>query len=304
MQTQPNTLFDRLTGAKPKKTYPLGTLRLRQDVDEENVLQLLNAVPTPIRPNTGLFSHMLFRGPDPGTLLREFVDEWIDSGWGPDKVERPRARLVPKDGKVGLAVFTYSQSKVHLIAGWDGKLALWLDPPESLSDPKWARMAALGLAPAESDTLAQCLITFILLSPLGVKLAKCRAAGCSHYFVLKQTSRSYEGGTLCDRHKRVRSQSSARAVTAVDRQLAKNTLHRLAAKRFSRKISPGSQWFTEPKLKTAIADFLNLQIERNDLLTSIYLKGGRQGISGKWVANSKNWTAIEAILKDVNDAKG
>ena len=50
MQTLLSTLFDRLTGAKPKKTYPLGALRLRQEVDEADVLKLLNTAPIAILP--------------------------------------------------------------------------------------------------------------------------------------------------------------------------------------------------------------------------------------------------------------
>jgi len=66
---------------------------------------------------------------------------------------------------------------------------------------------------------------------------------------------------------------------------------------FAKQIRSTPYWYKQPELKGAIAEYLNQQIERSDLLRAVYLSGKREGVTGKWVARSENWKGIENALK-------
>ena len=90
-----------------------------------------------------------------------------------------------------------------------------------------------------------------------------------------------------------RSQQSAKAATARERSDVKLALQIGAAKRFSKQIKRNSLWYRDEALKGQIAEFLNSKFGDREVVRAAYPKR----ITGKWVANSKNWKPIEAAAK-------
>jgi len=86
--------------------------------------------------------------------------------------------------------------------------------------------------------------------------------------------------------------------TATVRANAAVALHELAAKRFHKKIGVKG-WHQDKVFKTAIAEYLNGQIQRSDTLRPIYYNDQRKGLTGKWTAQAKNWQGIEKALKAI-----
>ena len=85
--------------------------------------------------------------------------------------------------------------------------------------------------------------------------------------------------------------------TASVRANAVATLHKLAATRFQKKLRGVASWQKDKALKAAIAEYLNIQIQRSDTLRPIYYTAKRKGITGKWTAQDENWKGINKALK-------
>jgi hypothetical protein len=84
-------------------------------------------------------------------------------------------------------------------------------------------------------------------------------------------------------------QQTQQKATSAARASAKLHIHQLAATKFHKTISSSANWHTDKALKTAIAEYLTTQIQRSDVMRPIYFARQRNGITGKWVAEAKNW---------------
>jgi hypothetical protein len=231
-------------------------------------------------------------------LLKRWVDEWLDSSKADDGVETPLKRDLSKTKRARQAVLTYSlRGNIRLEPGTDG-LSLRLNilkagPNAPLPAPQW-----------RWDQLARQSLVLFLLSELRHKLGKCRTNGCGHYFQLSHWNRTYKRGIYCDACKRSRSLKSAAISTSVARHEAESMLYRLAAKRFAKLFHGNSDWYRVPRVKRDVTSYLNTQIQRSDLLRSVYSTGARKGVTGKWLALSKNRRGIEKALEEDRNAKG
>jgi hypothetical protein len=287
-----------LYGTLSSKTERLGSLKLTQSLDIDKFLRVLNRKEPPTKPLPPLMPGDVPRmaaTPLPTTqeLLRGWVDEWLDSGKNNYGGEDPRERNFKKDSGVGLAAYEFSkQGKIRLLPD-SSSLALWL--AESDKEPTGHFYPLIG-SPPQSAEYAKEKLVFFLLSDLRFKLAKCRKDSCGKYFVLKHWNRLYKRGTVCESCQRSRSLESAVNATAESRRKAGNTLHQLAAKKFIRQILVAPDWPIDGKLKERIVLYLNSEIKRTDSLKAIY----RDGITGRWLANAKNWNPIVSEARKLN----
>lgn len=140
---------------------------------------------------------------------------------------------------------------------------------------------------------AERAFVVMVMSDWRLKIAKCANASCGQYFRLGKWNQAYPSGARC-RECREEAKASARQ-RLVDgrRKKAKKSLWLFAAMRFSRQVRPGVPWYRNAVLKRKMADALNIHITGDNLLKSIY----PNGITGKWIAQPKNWKRIEAIAK-------
>jgi hypothetical protein len=96
-------------------------------------------------------------------------------------------------------------------------------------------------------------------------------------------------------------EGAARSTSAA-RHFAEGELHRLVASRFGRRITGQSEWYKRPELRAQIVAYLNASIERDPRLAAVYLVAGRQGVTEKWLGWKKHRAAIEAAIKEHNNA--
>lgn len=230
--------------------------------------------------------------------LRVLVDEWLDSGFFHSS-EMPKKRNFESCPNVAIALFSFSRSGKLLLLPYGHTPSLHLDDShlpftKKARSPVFDLVEPLGMS---FEEIAHSEITFILLSDLRVRLAKCR--NCSTYFLLKHWNRTYSHGTKCEICKRAsRSENSVRTTASV-RADAYTSLYQKAAKKFRRKLSGVPAWHKEGPTKAAIAAYLSPYILRSDTLRPIHPKG----ITGKWTAQPKNWQGINNALNAASVVK-
>ncbi len=253
------------------------------DGEEESLIRRPNV----LRPDTAMSA---------AELLRRWVDEWLDSGRDGKGEETPQSRSLAEAPNAALAAFSYStKGRMRLVAESGGKLGLWFEVYVSTSDSR-----KTASVPGPED-FAQQKLVFFLLSDLRNKLAKCRAESCGRYFVLKHSNRRYAKGTLCDECKRADSLRGAATITTSNRQEAQKSLYQFAGKKYTKSILADPRWHQNPRIRFQMIRYLNSRIERSEDLRSIYWSGSRKGLSGKWLAWSKNWQAIQAAARKTFD---
>ena len=258
---------------------PLSPLKTVQKLDPNDFLSMLNFTAKSKEGHLGQLNRISAR-------LRRWVDDWLDSGRTAEGVECPATR---NSEVVSAAVDEYSKrGKMRLVGSKDG-LQLWFDLQAEKAPPTTGGFAEKIFI----ETVAGEKLALFLLSDLSIRLAKCRAPECGRYYLLKHSHRTYRTGTLCDECRRARSSEGRAAATDDERSDAKTRLHKFVAKRFRTQIIENPDWRKDPKLKDQIAQFLNGRIERSASLAKVY----PSGVTGKWVANAKNWGAIEAATR-------
>ena len=257
--------------------HSLNPPRIVQTLDEGEFLDLLNSPPKLVG-QIGPYSS--------AERLRGWIDQWLDSGFGTAGDEHPADRHLHLNTDASEAVRNYSDGKMTLFAYGDG-LTLYFRETE---EPKPSYIYT------KYDAYAQRFLVFFLLSDLRHTLAKCRDKDCGRYFILKRWNQPYSRGTKCPVHQRASSLESAKKATSADRIEAENALYGLAAQRFSKVIHSNPNWHTDPKVKITVARYLNDRISRSPDLGAVYLSGARKGITGKWLARTKNWQGIQNAL--------
>jgi hypothetical protein len=277
-----------------RPTHPLRSLRLEQSLKEDEILGLLNGPQQPAE----LLKFGLLLSPTAPILLRRWVDEWLDSGRDATGTDRPNKRAL--FGGAAQALLQYSKTGLSFVIDSKGQAALRLAEPTMPTDKTpldKPTFSALALSDPNVPLIphweiARRFFVFAYLSPLGSHLAKCRADGCGRYFTLKQTSRPYPGGTLCEAHSQIRRSDKMKTSMKREREKAKLMLWQLAAKRFGHLIRRGEAWYADAKLKASVSAYLNEEIENSDDLRRVY----RNGVTGKWLALKANWEGIQALL--------
>jgi hypothetical protein len=111
---------------------------------------------------------------------------------------------------------------------------------------------------------------------------------------------SYKLGTKCVHCRRGLRLEEAPKMTAVSRSSAVRKLHVLAAKRYQQKITATTQWFNDKALAEDVVRYLNVQIKKDEHLSTTYFAPPRNGITQKWLSRGKNREGIEAALGDLH----
>jgi hypothetical protein len=270
--------------------HRLGPLNVGEWLDEGQFIELLNDRKATDRALGGLLPLMGIDVPPVSEILREWVDEWLESGRTPEGVEQPAARQFKEGDKIRLVVFEYSKrNRISLLGTSDGLKLVFDCYEENNGRPRF-----LGV---RNEDIAREKLVFFLLSELRFKLAKCRKEDCGKYFALKHWKRTYKRGTFCSDCQRLRSLESAVKATSGDRIEAELMLCSLAAKRFSKQILRNPNWVKDGRLREGLVQYLNARIDHVDCLRAVYLSGPRNGVTGKWLSRAKNWKAIESIAK-------
>ncbi|HZL29277.1 MAG TPA: hypothetical protein VFC39_22315 [Acidobacteriaceae bacterium] len=285
------SLADALLKALRGHKVPLEPLKLFQEFDVDEFLELLNhrepKRPTIPLSTTGMAGLKYTPLPTTGEILRTWVDEWLDSGRADDG-DDPLRRNFTVAVNAAQAAYQYSDwRKIHLI-GYGGTLRPVLNRYEK--EPSAELRPLVG--PRREDYAREQLV-FFLLSPVRFSLAQCRKKECGAYFLLNQWNRLYPHGTLCEDCKRKRSQESAKDATAREREAVRVALHGAAAKRFRKEVTSNPLWYRAEAQKKKVADFLNAKFDGDESFRVAY----PNGITGKWVANVKNWKPIEVAAK-------
>jgi hypothetical protein len=290
--------FDILGASASGRSEQLASLKPIQSIDVDEFLAILNRDEPTVRPaiadsEQGGLAKVWWYTPPASVreVLRGLVDEWINSGYV-NGVDVPRDRNLERAPNVTAAAFQFStRGKIRLLPDSDGDgLAVWLDH---------------GIEPGNSErfllqkreTFAVEQVTFMLLSDLRFKIAKCRRQACGSYFLLEQWNRQYKSGTLCGDCKIARRSASAGSATKEARRDAEEALFDLVARKFAEQLLRTPAWHRRPELKSKIVEYLNAKIKRSEELSAVYMTEPRKGITGKWVARSKNRIGIEAAVK-------
>lgn len=266
-------MFDPQEWGEP---VPLESLRPSQGFKIGKLLALLNQKEAHPR---GVSTAYITPPPATRDTLTPWIDDWLDSGRTANGDE-PLSRTFEKAKTAAIAASEFSMRRVFLFPQGNS-LSLSI----ATYDPEFSE-------PRPEDFARENLVLF-LLSEFRHKLAKCRNETCGKYFLLTRINRLYKRGTLCDSCQRRRSQDSAKASTANERRHLRLALHIEAAKRFSRQIGANADWHEDEAIKTKIAEFLNAKFSDREPFRTAY----PNGITGKWVANEKNWNGIRAALK-------
>jgi hypothetical protein len=221
-------------------------------------------------------------------ILRAWVDQWIDSARSSSSYEDPRNRSFKKSPDVANAVYAFSSSQRFVLLPEHKSLY------PRLVELKGPELLGLRRSHAVNETRAQGYLIFFLLSDIRFTLAKCRKERCGKYFLLKQWNRGYKNGTICPDCKPAIRMAASLEGTSIRRSEAAEGLRKLVARRFSAQIRKTTLWQKNERLRHAIADFLNREIRKAELLRAVYKKG----ITSKWVARRENWRAIERLVQE------
>ena len=301
----PNGNFYRwLLDGSTKRTHALHFPGLVDALDEKDFLTVLRQ-PSSKRPKN-LLRPSLDAYPAVGEMLRDWVDEWLDSGVEASGGEDPKKRLLKKRGPAAMAVYNFfDRGAIKIIPASTG-----FAPYIERTPRTGAGQLTLGFPLAFGGTsvkMAEEEFAIFMMSDLRWLLCKCRAAGCGKYFVLNTTAASYyKRGMRCDDCKPQQRREAKGASKDNVRTAAAKELYRLTAEKFGTQImAKGVNWHTDLKLAASIPRYLSLQIERTDKVGDVlrpYKTGGRNGVQDRWLRRKANQKGIEAAVSALTNA--
>jgi hypothetical protein len=209
------------------------------------------------------------------TLLRHYIDEWIDTGRAADGMESPADRGLgeserPHAPKV-LEAASGATGVLHVVFKNEGGLEVFFCPYK----------AGCSLRELAKREAARYCAWFIA-SDWRNTVVKCRKLSCGRYFAIKNTRHLYKRGTYCRHHS---SEKSAEAVTKEKRQRKRTLLQQLAVTAVEQHQKLSATDKKEHVLKYYVADYVNQRTPA--AMKSIAPKSP---ITGKWV--TRNLTQI------------
>lgn len=216
--------------------------------------------------------------------LRMYIDEWLNTGRSKDGTEDPRGRDLTKAPTACWAIHHANGEAPRLEPAPNGL---------NLRFPTESRQAPITSVFGQQVDRANTLLTLFFLCGWRLRLAKCRREGCGCYFELKKSHFTYKKGTFCPECTRARSLESALFSTSQMRKTAEAQLYELISKQFWRRIEQHPGWHDDQGLRKQIVQYVNARIGRRDDLKTVYGRGGRQGITEKWMAWKKNRLGVE-----------
>ena len=139
-----------------------------------------------------------------------------------------------------------------------------------------------------ANTAAERIFVEMLISDWRLKIARCVSPACSTYFRLKKWNQPYEKGTRCPACRHLQEKKDKQDRVEDNRETASRRLWSFTANRFSQRISRNAAWFRDAAFKSDIIEAINVHIEGDKLLKTIYPKP----ITTKWLVRANNRNAI------------
>lgn len=222
--------------------------------------------------------------------LRLYVDELLTTGIGRNGEECSLNRDLTKAPNASKAIERVSRGRALELSVSREGVSVRFHAEPTLSIREIARVVE---SEQRAEETADQFFAACCLSGWHVRLAQCKRPECRRYFELKHWNRVYKRGAVCAGCTRIRSLETAASGTSETRNQAHGELCALAAKRFGKSIAKNPAWHRSPAMRVGIVGFLNEQIERSESLRGVYPRG----VTGKWLAWSKNRIGIENAAK-------
>jgi hypothetical protein len=242
------------------------------------------AQPWQLPPTISRRESMAFRGSLASAYLREFVDEWLNTGRNRDGSESPGQRILEQAPGAYEALWNYVHQAPPRWSGSSDSSGFCLiigEPSSYLGQPP-------DFFSAQSIEAGR-LFTGIMASDWKDRLCKCRYGRCGRYFVHAMPRKSYRYGTFCSREHAslVVADVTMRRV----RGEALTTLVEAAAQKLVRWKIRDSSWQTDRSLKGRLASELCSVILRKSLQTD------QQVVRSNWV--TRHQLRIELMRLDL-----
>ena len=212
--------------------------------------------------------------------LRQYVDEWLETGWTEDGGERPEHRSLIK-APLAMKVLQNYASKQN------PRLRFLRVPPEFVVE-----VGSSGDHPQASitsafvDTIDRVrsdvarLFFGLITSDWGPHLCKCRY--CGRYFVHPKTRPWYKHGTFCDSHHQMLWNATRRGKEK--RSLIHSALLDIAAKELMKRRINGPQWQDDMSRKIQLANDVSAWIRKKGNASLRHL---RSSVKLTWVTRNR-----------------
>jgi hypothetical protein len=203
------------------------------------------------------------------TLLRAFVDEWIETGRMSDGMERPAGRglssgVPPK----AFAAAARATKDLRIFFRNDGGLEIFFAP----------YIGHCGLPELAKREAARFFVWF-LASDWRNTVVKCRKAKCGRYFTTKNIQHLFKRGTYCRNHS---SEKSAAEITTDKRKKKHELLLQLAVTGFRRWHKETAKAKQERVLKDYVAEYVNKRTPEE-----MKLVAPKWPIKTKWITRNE-----------------
>jgi len=213
------------------------------------------------------------------TQLRQYVDEWLETGLSDDGRETLELRSWIRAPRALTVLEDYASKQ-------DPRLRFRRVPAEFVvdvgsSEDPWQTSAITGLLDPIGRAWREVarLLFGLVTSDWGSRLCKCRYALCGRYFVHLKPRRSYKHGTFCGNHQM--AWTATRQVKE-RRHLARSALIDLAATELLKMRINGPHWQVDRQRKIQLAKDISAQIRITD-----FAPFGPARLSLTWVTRNR-----------------
>jgi hypothetical protein len=187
--------------------------------------------------------------------FRQLLDEWLNTGIGPDGSESPQRRSLTKATIARAAIQrSVQKNQVELVFRPGERPEFEIVLKTWHSDKNDASFEPVQSAFDSADAL----FTALMASDLKLRICKCRYSKCGKYFLHPKPRRSYSSGIFCSGTK---CQSSAAGVrrSAKTRSAVLEMMIDIAA-RYLVKQRRGQAWHSDKRVKLALANAVSRRL--------------------------------------------
>lgn len=208
--------------------------------------------------------------------FRELVDEWLNTGRGPDGRESPSNRNLFRTTKAIQAVRECAdETPLRLLVDDDSsELVVAVGTEPARSGPPFSFYFSASFE--RGLKAASRFFTGLMASEWKNSICKCRYEPCSCYFLLEKPRNSYAHGTFCCR--KHQSHASADSLTRNARSRGHKELIEAAARQLLKRGIRDDRWQNDCDGKRRIAEKL-----RVDVIPRMRSRGYRHEVKVNWV---------------------
>jgi hypothetical protein len=193
------------------------------------------------------------------TQLRQYVDEWAETGWADDGGESPGCRSLIKAPLAMRILRDYTSHQKP-------QLRFLGAPPEFVvevgfsEDYQPANITSAFVDPVDRVRSDVARLFFgLIISDWGPHLSKCRH--CGRYFVHPKPRRSYKNGTFCSNQHQMSWNATRRG--REKRRFIHSALLDIAAAELMRRRVSGPRWQNDRSRKIQLANDVSAWIREN-----------------------------------------